>query len=117
MFLRKQTHMFDYFICYHLESGLHVIRPNQGLSLGREKSPRLRFSIFCYFLSISKVHNYSTRLSSTHAYALPKARTNYGKFRIKFIGAKVLNALDADLKTLSFRTFKARLKENFTLNY
>ena len=70
-----------------------------------------------YFLSISKVHNYSTRLSSTHAYALPKARTNYGKFRIKFIGAKVWNALDADLKTLSFRTFKARLKENFTLNY
>ena len=70
-----------------------------------------------YFLSISKVHNYSTRLSSTHAYALPKARTTYGKFRIKFIGAKVWNALDADLKTLSFRTFKARLKENFTLNY
>ena len=70
-----------------------------------------------YFLSISKVHNYSTRLSSTHAYALPKARTNYGKFRIKFIGAKVWNALDADLKILSFRTFKARLKENFTLNY
>ena len=25
-----------------------------------------------YFLSISKVHNYSTRLSSTHAYSLPK---------------------------------------------
>ena len=70
-----------------------------------------------YFLSISKVHNHSTRLSSTHAYALPKARTNNGKFTIKFIGAKVWNALDADLKTLSFRTFKARLKENFTLNY
>ena len=27
------------------------------------------------------------------------------------------NALDADLKTLSFKTFKARLKENFTVNY
>ena len=70
-----------------------------------------------YFLPISKVHNYSTRLSCTHTYALPKARTNYGKFRIKFIGAKVWNVLDADFKTLSFKTFKARLKENFTLNY
>ena len=70
-----------------------------------------------YFLSISKVDNYSTRLSSTHTYALPKARTNYGKFRIKFVGAKVWNAFDADLKTLSFKTFEARLKENFTLNY
>ena len=35
MFSSKQTHMFDYFICYHLESGWHVTRPNQALSLGR----------------------------------------------------------------------------------
>ena len=30
--------MFDYFICHHLESGRHVTRPNQGLSLGRGNS-------------------------------------------------------------------------------
>ena len=43
MFSSKQTHMFNYFICYHLESGCHVTRPNQGFSLGRGKSlgPRL----------------------------------------------------------------------------
>ena len=40
----KQTHMFDYFICYHLESGWHVIRPNQGLSLGKGKSVGTRLS-------------------------------------------------------------------------
>ena len=38
MFSSKQTHKFDYFICYHLKSGWHVTRPNQGLSLGRGKS-------------------------------------------------------------------------------
>ena len=38
MFSLKQTHKLDYYICYHLESGCHVTRPNQGLSLGREKS-------------------------------------------------------------------------------
>ena len=38
MLFSKQTHKFDYFICYHLESGWHVTRPNQGLSLGRGKS-------------------------------------------------------------------------------
>ena len=38
MLSSKQTHMFDYFICYHPESGFHVTRPNQGLSLGRGKS-------------------------------------------------------------------------------
>ena len=35
MFSSKRTHMFDYFICYHLESGWHVTRLSQGLSLGR----------------------------------------------------------------------------------
>ena len=38
MFSSKQTHKLHYFICYHLESGWHVTRPNQGLSLGRGKS-------------------------------------------------------------------------------
>ena len=39
MFLPKQTHMFDYFICYHPESGWHVTKPNQGLSLRERKEP------------------------------------------------------------------------------
>ena len=38
MFSPKQTYKFDYFICYYLESGWHMTRPNQGLSLGRGKS-------------------------------------------------------------------------------
>ena len=38
MFSSKQTNKFDYFICYHLESGWHVTIPNQVLSLGRGKS-------------------------------------------------------------------------------
>ena len=36
MFLSKQAHMFDYFICYHLESGWHVTRPQPG-SFSRER--------------------------------------------------------------------------------
>ena len=69
-----------------------------------------------YFLSISKVHNYSTRLSSTHAYALPKARTNYGKFRIKFIGAKVWNAYKWAV-SLILGNFSAALYTSFLKNY
>ena len=38
MFSSKQTHMFSNFVCYHIESGWHVTRPNQGLSLGRAKN-------------------------------------------------------------------------------
>ena len=70
-----------------------------------------------YFLSSKKLHHYNTRLSSGHAYAIPTVRTNYGIFNIKFAGAKVGNSLDAELKTLSIKTFKARLKEKFVSNY
>ena len=47
MFSSKQTHKFDYFICYHLESGWHVTRPNQGHSLGRGKSLGTRLFSKC----------------------------------------------------------------------
>ena len=48
MFSSKQTHKFDYFIYYHLESGWHVTRPNQGLSLRRGKSLGTRLGVY-YF--------------------------------------------------------------------
>ena len=38
MFSSKQTHMLNCFICHHQESGWHVTRQNQGLSLGRGES-------------------------------------------------------------------------------
>ena len=64
-----------------------------------------------YFQLIKKVHSYNTRLSSKHA--LPKARTNYGIFNIKFTGAKMWNLLGASVKSLSIKSFKARLGERF----
>jgi hypothetical protein len=39
-----------------------------------------------FFTPITKVHRYNTRLASTSAFYLPKARTNYEKFSLKFIG-------------------------------
>ena len=47
MFSSKQTQKFDYFICYHLESGWHVTRLNQGLSLGRGKILGTRLICLC----------------------------------------------------------------------
>ena len=39
-----------------------------------------------FFTSTNKVHQYQTRLASKISYYLPKARTNYGKFNIRFFG-------------------------------
>ena len=52
MFSSKQKDKFDYFICYHQESGWHVTRPNQGLSLGRGKSLGTRLHIVLVALQL-----------------------------------------------------------------
>ena len=66
---------------------------------------------------INKVHKYNTRLSSKMSYSLPKARTNYGIFNIRFQGVKVWNSLDESTKLLSPPQFKKKLKLDFIDNY
>ena len=70
-----------------------------------------------YFRPISTIHNYRTRLSSKDAFSLPRVRTNYGIFNIRFSGVKVWNALEPDIKLLSMSAFKARLKSSLISKY
>ena len=51
-----------------------------------------------------------TRLSSKMTYVIPKVRTNYGTFNIRFQGAKVWNDISDDLKLLPLKMFKKNLK-------
>ena len=50
-----------------------------------------------FFKSIHEVHQYNTILASKKSYYLPKTRTNYGKFNIRFNGAKIWNSIQDDL--------------------
>ena len=70
-----------------------------------------------YFRPISTIHNYRKRLSSKDAFSLPRVRTNYGIFNIRFSGVKVWNALEPDIKLLSMSAFKARLKCSLISKY
>ena len=70
-----------------------------------------------YFRPISTIHNYRTRPSSKDAFSLPRVRTNYGIFNIRFSGVKVWNALEPDIKLLSMSAFKARLKSSLISKY
>ena len=65
-----------------------------------------------FFTLIKETHNYNTRLSSRMTYALPKTRTNYGIFNIRYQGAKNWNAISDDNKLLSLKQFKKELKSN-----
>ena len=43
-------------------------------------------------------------------YAIPKVRSNYGTFNIRFQGAKVWNDISNDIKLLPLKIFKKNLK-------
>ena len=71
-----------------------------------------------FFTKVTSVHNYNTRFAAKHSYYLPYARTNYGKFNIRFQGPSVWNAIDDNIKvSSSILIFKRRLKEQYLERY
>jgi len=80
-------------------------------------SNRLPWIFDNFFKRINKVHQYQTRLASNISYYLPKARTNYGKYNIRFLGAKVWNSIDDSLKSKSRAFLKNLFKEMIISNY
>ncbi len=63
-----------------------------------------------FFRPANTVHDYSTRFSSNQTFAIPKARTNYQ-------GAKVWNSIAEDVKSLSFKELKRKIKEKIIEKY
>ena len=55
-----------------------------------------------FFNSVLSIHNYNTRSTANQSYYLPRARTNYGIFNIRFQGSKVWNCLGKDIKSTPF---------------
>ena len=55
--------------------------------------------------------------ASKKYYYLPKARTNYGKFNIRFSGAKLWDSIKEDLKSASRFRCKKHSKESAISKY
>ena len=70
-----------------------------------------------FFLLVNKRHGYNTRSASKLNYSLPRVRTNYVEFNIKFVSAKVWNSLDEDLKNLNKTPFKKQLFKSIINSY
>ena len=70
-----------------------------------------------FFTKPSAIHGYNTRFASKLSFSIPHARTNYGKFNIRFTGAKVWNSVDDEIKNLSKASFKIRLKDVLLSSY
>jgi hypothetical protein len=57
-------------------------------------------------------HNYNTRLASRSSHSLPRIRTNYGKFSIRYSGSKLWNHVDDETKKLKPSQFKKNYYRN-----
>ena len=69
------------------------------------------------FKKISNRHAYNTSLASRQSYSLPSVRTNYGKFNLRFIGAKIWNTISDDKKRMPKHSFKEAIKSNLLNSY
>ena len=70
-----------------------------------------------FFTQVNKRHNYNTRSASNMFYTLPKVRTNYGIFNIRFKGPKVWNSTCKNLKTFSILNFKESVTSDLVKDY
>ena len=50
-------------------------------------------------------------------YTLPKGRTNYGIFKMRFKGPKVWNSISENLKTFSITNFKESVKSDLVKDF
>jgi hypothetical protein len=62
-----------------------------------------------FYIPVHEASNYSIRLAVKQSYYLPKTRTNYGIFNIRFQGVKIWNSLEENVESLSFSQFKKRI--------
>jgi hypothetical protein len=62
-----------------------------------------------FFVRVNEIHHYNTRLSAKTSYSLPKVKTNYGQFNIRYNGPKIWNSLDESIKSLSISNFKKKI--------
>ena len=68
-------------------------------------------------LSLRNKYKNNTRLTPRSSYTLPPIRKNYGKFSIKFQGAKIWNSSSEETKSLHRLTFKKTLKRKTIQSY
>ena len=69
-------------------------------------SRRLPSVFDAFFTQVSKRHNHDTRNASNMFCTLPKVRTNYGMFNVRFKCPKVWNSISENLRTFSISNFK-----------
>ena len=66
-----------------------------------------------FFIKTSDKHNVNTRFATRSTFYVPKIRTNYGKFNIRYNGPILWNETDERFKILTPYSFKRELSLHF----
>ena len=66
-----------------------------------------------FFIKTSDMHNVNTRFATRSTFYVPKIRTNYGKFNIRYNGPILWNETDERFKILTPYSFKRELSMHF----
>ena len=115
--LQKKTIRLMTFKSFHEHSSpifrkLNIIKLDDLISyhiavfMYRFNNSLLPSAFDAFFSKVSEIHHYNTRSAAKQSYYLPKARTNYGKFNIRFQGPKIWNSIDDKIKAVSLSQFK-----------
>ena len=78
---------------------------------------RLPITFGNYFVTSAAVYNYSTRGYHSLKYYIPKYRLVRLQKSFKYIGVKIWNNIDLNIKLLSFKKFKENYKKQLLLQY
>ena len=74
------------------------------------------YHLFLILSSHKSIKDYA-RSASNMCNTLPKVRTNYGIFDMRFKGPKVWNSISENLKTFSISNFKESVKGDLVKDY
>ena len=78
---------------------------------------RLPITFDNYFVTFAAVYNYSTRSYHCLKYYIPKYRLVRLQKLFKYIGVKIWDNIDLNIKLLSFNKFKENYKKQLFLQH
>lgn len=88
-FSRFDEHSSPLFKSLEIIKFLDLVTFNLAIFMYKYHNQLLPSVFSSFFSKISQIHTYNTRLGAKQSYYLPKARTNYGIFNIRFQGPSV----------------------------
>ena len=116
-FSRFDDHSSPLFKRLRILKFTHLITLHMTMFMYKYHRRLLPSSLDDLFTPVHQIHSYDTRLSSNLCFSLPKIRTNFGLFNIRYQGVKAWNVLNETDKQMSFSQLKRKIKADFINQY